>query len=635
MLLTLLLPMISARPITCADNPYSVWHLNEGNGTIASDSCGARNGTLLSSPSWITGYYSSALQFNGASNYVDFGNSTANFDRTQVFSVNLWFKTSTTTSQILLSKMQNTGTFTGWEIFYDGTTTNNIYFDLSSIMTTNSLRVYCTPSVVADNNWHNLIVTYNGNSTPSGVKFYFDGVLKSTGTTYNTLTGSTLTTLPFQLSGRDGGMYGLIGALDEVSIFTRVLNQSEATEFSSDVCDENWVQYNSSCGYYNATWNKKLKYYIDSNDCGTNLTLPADNGTLEDCDYCSPVWDCSPYDNSCGDSPTSPDIITCSNISLSNNATCCNVTGLDSDCNYGGDYSEFSKLCGNISVLLVLPSYPYVDLNTTFDMQLFLYQNEVSVNASEFKIEIQEQDGNWTTFNWSWDNTDQRFEKSLIFLEEGSYPFVVSADYPYDAIQNITGTLIVTKPYYITFRIWEREGIDVSRYYNDFGFVLVEFKENRHYDPILENFIYPFVFSQTEVPVFHTPYIDGEATLKLYEFGDDVKYEVRFVDGSINFNGSYSIPEVIDGYGTNFYMGEFVFNGTDDSYDIYLVKREIHQFRWLFNLLFMIALVSVVVVSVFLFFVIPQMPQLSFYFGIGFSVILIIVRSVLWIWAGW
>jgi len=66
-----------------------------------------------------------------------------------------------------------------------------------------------------------------------------------------------------------------------------------------------------------------------------------------------------------------------------------------------------------------------------------------------------------------------------------------------------------------------------------------------------------------------------------------------------------------------------------------LVEREIHQYRWLFNLLFVIALISVVVVSVFLFFVIPQMPQLSFYFGIGFSVILVIVRSVLWIWVGW
>ena len=223
---------------------YSWWHLNENNGTQINDSSGNNyTGMALGNPTWISGKLNSALQFNGLNQYVDFGNLTANFERTQAFSVELWFKTSATSSgQIIISKIQPTGSFTGWEIFYDGTATNNIYFDeINSVTPSNMLRVYCTPAVVADNNWHHLVVTYDGSSSPSGVKFYFDGVLKTTGTGINTLTGSILTSTSLQLDGRNSGATGLVGSLDEVVIYSGVLTATKVT-----------ARYNSGNGTENA-----------------------------------------------------------------------------------------------------------------------------------------------------------------------------------------------------------------------------------------------------------------------------------------------------------------------------------------------------------------------------------------------
>jgi len=230
---------------------YSWWHLNENTGTSVGDSSGnSRNGTMLGTPLWVAGKLDRALQFNGLTNYVDFGNTTANFERTTAFSVELWLKTSNTGQQILLSKMKSSGNYEGWEIYYEGTSTNNIVFDLSSVASTNMIRAYCTPSSVADNNWHHIVVTYDGSSNITGVKFYFDGVLKTTGTTFNSLTGSILTSTPFQLSGRGNGAIGVVGVLDEVVIYSGILSAEKVTS-----------RYNSGAGTESAVGDYQTGYY--------------------------------------------------------------------------------------------------------------------------------------------------------------------------------------------------------------------------------------------------------------------------------------------------------------------------------------------------------------------------------------
>ncbi|HIH10771.1 TPA: hypothetical protein HA241_01125 [Candidatus Woesearchaeota archaeon] len=51
-------------------------------------------------------------------------------------------------------------------------------------------------------------------------------------------------------------------------------------------CLENWTTYYGEC-FAN---DSKKKYYLDQNDCGTSINLPADNGTEVSCDYCTPNW---------------------------------------------------------------------------------------------------------------------------------------------------------------------------------------------------------------------------------------------------------------------------------------------------------------------------------------------------------
>lgn len=60
---------------TTTEGPVSLWHLDEGSGSIATDAQGVNHGTLIRSPSYLTGISGNALRFNGVDNYVTIADS--------------------------------------------------------------------------------------------------------------------------------------------------------------------------------------------------------------------------------------------------------------------------------------------------------------------------------------------------------------------------------------------------------------------------------------------------------------------------------------------------------------------------------------------------------------------------------
>jgi len=255
----------------------------------------------------------------------------------------------------------------------------------------------------------------------------------------------------------------------------------------------------------------------------------------------------------------------------------------------------------------------------------------VSVNLTDFKINITDPYGNSSLFNFTWDISS--YKKSFIFTEEGDYPFVIYAIYPYDDIPEIAGTLKVRNPYYITFEGFETKNKQVTPYDNDFAYIIAELTEKPYYDRNLEQFIVPMLFSQTyNTSVFYAPYIDGVATLKLWE--RNTNYAVRMIDGQILFNGIYSVPNITDSYGTNTFIDKYYFNGSNKTIQVYLDEKDLYQYRWLANWIFIILLVFIIAGSVFLFFVIPEYSQLSIIFGLGFISMLTLLRIVVWFWKG-
>ena len=92
-------------------NAVGIWLFDEGNGDTAKDSSGNGNDGTLEGPKWVDGKFGKALEFNGASDYVDTGNNPiTDLNGTKIFSISAWVKRATKTSKMLVA-IRRTGGF--------------------------------------------------------------------------------------------------------------------------------------------------------------------------------------------------------------------------------------------------------------------------------------------------------------------------------------------------------------------------------------------------------------------------------------------------------------------------------------------------------------------------------------------
>jgi hypothetical protein len=287
--------------------------------------------------------------------------------------------------------------------------------------------------------------------------------------------------------------------------------------------------------------------------------------------------------------------------------------------------------CSALKQNLILPTYPYVEVNTTYPLEYYLQYAGSKFQINSVSIDINEQ-GNHTIFNMPYNPITQSYSTSFIFTQEGNYPFVIFNQPNLPCITNITGTFIVRKPYNITFCGFNQK--DGTSYVNDFAYLTAEFTSaKKYYDTTLEQFITPLGFATTfKTPVFHTTYRNGCGTLKLYEANEE--YAIRLFDGDATFQATFSPPNITKTYGTNIFLGKYTFNGSDDSMRVLFSDKDIRPYFWLFNWIYIIALAGSLIVSVFVFFAIPDKPAVSLVFATIFIVGLTITRIVIWLYLG-
>lgn len=175
-----------------------------------------------STPSWT---------FDGIDDLVDFGN-VLDFERTDAFSLSAWVTPPSlqTVSRKIFEKTSPDINRRGYHFYFrDGgvpsEVNDTVMFELNNInnLLTNSLKVYAN-NTFTDQNLHHLVVTYDGSSSPSGVKIYFDGVAQSTFTFSNTLTGTTVSTSDLEFGNR------LQGIARHGTIWNTDLSPAEVTE---------------------------------------------------------------------------------------------------------------------------------------------------------------------------------------------------------------------------------------------------------------------------------------------------------------------------------------------------------------------------------------------------------------------
>jgi len=167
-----------------------------------------------------------SLLFDGVDELVAFGDvAPFQFERTDVFSFSIWFKTSTP-SRTLISKKLLGASDPGYQIhMHSG---GKIEFHL--VGSGGGEIDVESPSGFDDGVWHNTVVTYDGSSTAAGVSIYIDGVSQSISITVDTLVASTLNSEQLRIGTLAASTEPWDGNLDEFSVWDKELTSGEVTE---------------------------------------------------------------------------------------------------------------------------------------------------------------------------------------------------------------------------------------------------------------------------------------------------------------------------------------------------------------------------------------------------------------------
>lgn len=176
----------------------------------------------------FTGKIGNAYDYNGSTSRSVINNSLAsvlNFDGTLPFSIGFWYASTQGTPGQFIGNWDGNG----WGIYMSND--SGIALRLANTLTTNSIRVSLADANIDDGNYHYLVVTYDGSQDANGVKMYFDNVDKSLTVTENTLTLSTVSSIPVEIGSRNGGTDQFYnGSLDELVIYDIAINATQVND---------------------------------------------------------------------------------------------------------------------------------------------------------------------------------------------------------------------------------------------------------------------------------------------------------------------------------------------------------------------------------------------------------------------
>jgi predicted nucleotidyltransferase len=193
------------------------WKFDENTGTTTADSSGNNNsGTLVNSPTWITGKYTKAIEYNGTTQYVNFPSLPS---VSVPYSVSAWIKPQALGSPQTFLSLRGSNTYPIFNLH-----SNNKLLAYSGA---DKYRYGSKVFSSADLNlWWHVVFLVVDSASLTNWKVYLNGVdntgtaASNTGTFYNPSLAGTI--------GNSGvGRNYFQGGIDDVRIYNRILTPEE------------------------------------------------------------------------------------------------------------------------------------------------------------------------------------------------------------------------------------------------------------------------------------------------------------------------------------------------------------------------------------------------------------------------
>jgi hypothetical protein len=214
-----------------AANLVGWWGMGEGDvyPTIQDRSTNGYDGTMVNMEAadiqdrFFT-YVNKSIVFGGTNEYITMGN-VLNFERTDAFSISFWAKWTGSTYYVFLGKQQSTPE-KGYTIAT--TTTGQVQVGILNAWNTNLIYLATTTTGFNNNQWHHIVITYDGSSAAAGVTIYVDSIAYDKTVTYDSLSDTIITGNSLYIGGRASGTPNyFVGSLDDVSIWNKELSSAE------------------------------------------------------------------------------------------------------------------------------------------------------------------------------------------------------------------------------------------------------------------------------------------------------------------------------------------------------------------------------------------------------------------------
>lgn len=170
-----------------------------------------------------------SVEFDGSNDFADVGVVSAlQFDRTDPFTISLWFKTSALGTLVMIGNLDTAGTFTGWELALN--VDEQLLFNfLNAGGGVDAINIR-TNDTYDDGEWHQFVVTHDGSGTAAGIVLYVDGEVPARTVLSDTLVSTTVSTAQVRIGDRTPATLPWNGNLDNIAIYDKELSASEVFE---------------------------------------------------------------------------------------------------------------------------------------------------------------------------------------------------------------------------------------------------------------------------------------------------------------------------------------------------------------------------------------------------------------------
>jgi len=156
------------------------------------------------------------------------------------FSISVWVHVPSLGSMAVLSRMDEAMNYRGYDLLL---VNGKIEVHLVDQWPSNAIKI-SSQQAISPNQWHAIVLTYDGSKKAAGAKLFIDGKEVKFDTPNNNLTGSLETDKPFHIGLREKSL-PLTGLVDELRIFDSVLSAEHVVQLSQlqmPQADLSWVR---------------------------------------------------------------------------------------------------------------------------------------------------------------------------------------------------------------------------------------------------------------------------------------------------------------------------------------------------------------------------------------------------------